>query len=64
MLNDPSTKDTSIKRTFKFAGPNGVRYRGVPRIINILLYVRSSYSIEQALPSSLYRRCLTDAVLN
>ncbi len=29
MLSDPSTKDTSIKRS-KFAGPNGVRYRGVP----------------------------------
>ncbi len=38
MLNDPSTKDTSIKRS-KFAGPNGVRYREVPLYMYYVMVV-------------------------
>ncbi len=32
LLNDPSTKDTSIKKSDNIAGPNanGFRYQGVP----------------------------------
>ena len=37
MLNDPSTKDTSIKKE-KFAGPNGVKYRRVPLYMHACKY--------------------------
>ncbi len=35
MLTDPSTKDTLDK----LAGPNGVRYRGVPLYMHIHVHV-------------------------